>query len=183
MAGSIPAWDEGIIKISNFKFQMKKIYNLEQAIRLAKQLHEQKRKLILAGGCFDILHLGHIQFIEAAKKYGDHVMLLLENDASVKRLKGEQRPINTQKNRAKVLAALSAVDSICLLPSFSSNKVYDELVLRLKPAIIATTTGDRLRRQKEKQAKSVDGKVVSIKQVKDQSTSALANILSQHFYL
>lgn len=162
---------------------MNKIVNLEKAVKLSKQIREQGKRLVLAGGCFDILHLGHIQFLEAAKKYGDHVMLLLESDASVKRLKGEQRPINTQKNRAKVLAALSAVDSICLLPSFSSNKAYDELVLRLKPAIIATTTGDRLRRQKEKQAKSVNGKVIGIKQIKNQSTTTLANILSQHFTL
>lgn len=162
---------------------MSKILNIDKAVKLAKQLKDQGKRLVLAGGCFDILHLGHIQFIEGAKKHGDHLMLLLESDASVKRLKGEERPINTQKNRAKVLAALRDIDSICLLPSLSSNKAYDKLVLRLKPAIIATTTGDRLRKQKEKQATSVNGKVIGITQKKDHSTTALANILSQHFDL
>jgi rfaE bifunctional protein nucleotidyltransferase chain/domain len=137
----------------------------------------------LAGGCFDILHIGHIQFLEKAKKYGDHIMLLLESDQTVKRLKGENRPINTQQNRAKVLAALSAVDSVCILPPLNTNKEYDTLVLRLKPAIIATTTGDLYRKQKEKQAKRIGGKVISISYVKDQSSSRLAQLLSKHFYL
>jgi rfaE bifunctional protein nucleotidyltransferase chain/domain len=162
---------------------MKKIYTPTQAIKLAKKLTEEKKKLILAGGCFDILHTGHIQFLEKAQKYGDHMMLLLESDETVKRLKGINRPLNSQKNRARVLAALSAVDSVCLLPPLGTNKAYDTLVLRLKPAIIATTIGDLYRKQKEKQAKNIGGKVISIAYVKDQSSSRLAQLLSKHFYL
>lgn len=160
---------------------MNKIISLPQAIKLSKQLRDQGKKLILAGGCFDILHVGHIQFIEGAKKHGDHLLLLVESDTTVKRLKGEGRPFNSQKERAKLLSALSEVDSLYLLPSFTSNKQYDNLVLQLKPAIIATTTGDALRKHKEKQAKSVDGKVIGVKQVHNKSTTKLAMILSQHF--
>lgn len=162
---------------------MKKIVSSKQAILLSKNLRDQGRKLVLVGGCFDILHLGHIDFITGAKKYGDHLMVLLESDTSVKHLKGEERPINQQKTRAKILEALSAIDSIYLLPPLLTNKDYDALVLRVKPAIIATTIGDPFRKHKEKQAKSVDGRVISIKKTKDQSTSKLAKVLSEHFYL
>jgi len=162
---------------------MKKIYNLEQAIKLTKKIRQEEKKIVLVGGCFDILHLGHIQFLEGAKKYGDHLMLLLESDTTVKQLKGAERPIHTQKDRAKLLSALSAVDSVCLLPSFLHHTDYDKLVLQLKPAIIATTTGDRLRRHKEKQAKSVDGRVISIKKIHDHSTTKLAKTLATHFAL
>lgn len=160
---------------------MNKIHSVNSTIKLAQQLNKQKKKIVLAGGCFDILHLGHIMFFEQARKKGDHLMLLLENDSSVTHLKGSQRPINSQKNRAKVLAALTAVDSIALLPTLMNNKDYDSLVLRLKPAIIATTTGDPFRKQKEKQAKSVEGKVISIKKIKDHSTTKLAAVLSDQF--
>ena len=160
---------------------MNKIYTLENAVKLAKKLRQEGKKIILAGGCFDILHVGHIQFLDSAKKHGDHMMLLLENDKTVKRLKGEKKPINSQKNRAKILTALTSVDSVCLLPSFSTNKAYDSLVLRLKPAIIATTVGDLFGKQKQKQAKSVGGKLVSIKNIKNQSSSRLAEMLSQQF--
>lgn len=167
----------------DFKVSMNKILNLTQAIKISKKVRDSGGKLVLAGGCFDILHLGHIQFIEGAKKHGDFLLLLLESDATVKHLKGEGRPINTQKNRAKVLAALSDVDAIYSLASFLSHKEYDNIVLQLKPAIIATTTGDALRSHKEKQAKSVDGKVIRIKKVQDHSTTKLAKTLSQHFTL
>lgn len=158
---------------------MNKVLSLTRAISLNKDLRLQKKKLVLVGGCFDILHAGHIQFLKKAKKYGDHLMVLLESDETVKRLKGQHRPINSQKNRAIVLSALESVDSVSLLPPLSSNKAYDALVLRLKPAIIATTTGDLFRKQKEKQAKRVAGRVVSIKNVKDFSTTRLTQLLSK----
>lgn len=162
---------------------MKKIYNLERAIKVSKAVRDNGGKLVLAGGCFDILHVGHIHFLEKAKQYGDHLMLLLESDGTVKRLKGNNRPINSQKNRAVLLAALSSVDSICLLPPLETNKAYDSLVLRLKPAIIATTSGDPFRKQKEKQAKSVNGKVMSIKNIHHHSTTQLAEVILQNSYL
>lgn len=158
---------------------MKKIHNLTRSVKLAKKLHEEGKKLVLAGGFFDILHIGHIHFLQKAKLHGDHLMLLLESDETAKRLKGQNRPINSQENRARVLAALTSVDSIVLLPSFATNKAYDRLVLQVKPAIIATTIGDPYRKQKEKQAKSVGGKVVSIKNLPYHSTTRLAQLLSQ----
>ncbi|MBP9719488.1 MAG: adenylyltransferase/cytidyltransferase family protein [Candidatus Levybacteria bacterium] len=159
---------------------MNKILNIDKAVQVSKVVRDTGGKLVLAGGCFDILHVGHIQFFERAKKFGDHLMLLIESDETVKRLKGVNRPINSQKNRARVLTALSTVDSVCLLPSISTNKAYESLVLRLKPAIIATTTGDLFQKQKEKQAKSVDGKVIRIKNLKDHSTTRIAQLLSQN---
>lgn len=162
---------------------MTKIHSVQASIKLAKKLHSAGKKIVLAGGCFDLLHLGHIYFFEQAKKQGDFLLLLLESDETVRSLKGENRPIHTQKVRAKMLAALEAVDGVCLLPPLGTNKAYDELVLHLKPAIIATTKGDLFQKHKRRQAKLADGKVVAIKKLMDHSTSMLAKHISQNFYL
>ena len=162
---------------------MIKIHTVSSSIKIAKQIHTTGKKLILAGGCFDILHLGHIYFLEQAKKHGDFLMLLLESDQTVKSLKGEKRPINSQKHRAKMLQALEAVDYVCLLPPLRTNKAYDQLVLRLKPAIIATTKGDLFQKHKKRQAQLVDAKVVAIKKISGSSTSELAKQIHEQFYL
>lgn len=162
---------------------MAKIHHLLSSIRIAKQIHMSEKKLVLVGGCFDILHLGHIYFLEQAKKQGNFLMVLLESDETVKKLKGENRPINDQKTRAKMLAALESVDYVCMLKPLYTNKAYDELVLRIKPAIIATTKGDLFQSHKKRQARQIDGKVVIIRKISDHSTSMLAKNIAKEFYL
>lgn len=162
---------------------MSKIHTIPSSIKIAKQIHSSGKKLVLAGGCFDLLHLGHVYFLEQAKKQGDFLMLLLESDDTVKKLKGDKRPINTQKNRAKMLAAFEAVDYVAVLPALHTNKEYDQLVLRLKPAIIATTKGDLFQKHKRRQANLIDAKIVSVKKIADYSTSQLAKQIFDEFYL
>lgn len=163
---------------------MKKILTIEEAIRISIRLRKQNKTIVLGGGCFDILHLGHIEFLKKAKKSGDFLFLLLENDESIKRQKGNDRPINSQKDRAKVLASLSDVDYIIPLTLMNSNKDYDNLILRLKPAIIATTKNDSARFHKERQAKLVGGKVIDVvNRISGKSTSDLAKIILKDYYL
>ena len=89
-----------------------KIKDLTQIARIAKRLKEQKRKIVFTNGCFDILHRGHASYLEKAKALGDVLILGLNSDESITRLKGENRPINTLEDRAFLLAALESVDYV-----------------------------------------------------------------------
>ena len=79
-----------------------------------KQLRAQERKIVFTNGCFDILHKGHVFYLEKAKRMGDILIVGLNSDASIKRLKGDSRPINDEDARSAVLAALEAVDYIVI---------------------------------------------------------------------
>lgn len=157
---------------------MKKIITLNRAQNLIKQLKQKAKTIVLAGGCFDLLHLGHLKFLEAAKKQGDTLIIALESDENVKRLKGVGRPINSQKDRAKLLAALDFVDYVLLLPKMPTHQDYFNLVKYLKPDVIAVTDGDPKLKLKRQQAKLVGGKVKTvIKLIKTISTRQLVKIL------
>lgn len=167
------------MKTKNLKL-MRKIISIEQANQIAEQLHRQNKRIILVGGCFDVLHIGHITFLENAKKHGDILIILLESDETITKTKGAKRPINTQNDRARILAALTAVDIVLLLPQDMSDQAYDDMVITLKPAIIATTSGDSNRYHKERQAKLVDAKVIDVTQpITDQSTTKLVHLLEE----
>lgn len=99
------------------------------------------RKIVLVGGCFDILHPGHVFFLKEAKKAGDILIVLLESDKKVRELKGLNRPVQTQKDRAKVLSALRYVDRVICLPFIEHEFQYDQLIAKIKPDIIALTRG------------------------------------------
>src|SRR3989344_2564471 len=96
-------------------------------------------KKVLVGGCFDLLHYGHIVFLNEAKKHGDSLVVALESDENVRRLKGEHRPIHTQKERKTMLEALSAVDEVIPLPPMTTDREYADLVTRLRPHVIVVT--------------------------------------------
>src|SRR3989344_3259410 len=118
---------------------MNRIIKPKEAIRISKKLRDKEKSIVLVGGCFDILHLGHIKFLESAKKLGDILFVLLESDESVLGLKGKDRPINNQIERAQVLSSLSIVDYVVLLPLMKTDRDYDKLITYIKPAFIATT--------------------------------------------
>jgi rfaE bifunctional protein nucleotidyltransferase chain/domain len=138
---------------------------------------KSKGRVVLTGGCFDILHIGHVRFLSEAKGMGDYLVVLLESDKSVKKLKGENRPVFIQKERAEMLTALRSVDLIVLLPMMEKDRDYLNLVMKIKPDIIAVTEGDPLIEKKQGQAKEVGGELKVIPLVKTFSTSELAKIL------
>lgn len=158
---------------------MDKIVDIKQAVLVSEKLKKHNKAIVLVGGCFDILHQGHIKFLEKAKKQGDFLFVLLESDEKITKIKGKNRPINQQRRRAEVLSKLKFVDFIITLPFFKADKDYDHLVFELKPDIIATTKGDPARFHKERQAKVLKIKVVDvIKRIPNQSTTRLINNLS-----
>ena len=103
---------------------MKKIIELESITGIIKELKQNNKSIVLVGGCFDILHKGHIAFLEKAKGYGEVLIVILESDETLKHIKGEKRPINNQKKRAENLAGLKAVSFVLRIPHLSNNQDY-----------------------------------------------------------
>jgi D-beta-D-heptose 7-phosphate kinase/D-beta-D-heptose 1-phosphate adenosyltransferase len=108
------------------------IKSLEEITRLSQVLKKEKKKIVFTNGCFDILHIGHVKYLEEAKSYGDILIIGLNSDESVKRLKGESRPINTQDDRAYLLASLEAVDFVVC---FEQDTPYS-LIKAIQPHIL-----------------------------------------------
>src|SRR3989338_7164381 len=133
---------------------MKKTIGVAQASSISKKIKSSGKRIVLAGGCFDILHIGHITFLEKAKKEGDVLMVLLESDESIRKSKGGNRPINTMEDRARILAALKSVDIVVKLPHMGSDKEYDDLIEKIQPAVLASAIGDRAIDHKKRQAKT-----------------------------
>ena len=97
--------------------------------KISSRLKEQNKKVVFTNGCFDILHKGHVSYLNIAKSFGDVLILGLNSDASVKRLKGETRPINTEDDRAYILSALECVDYVVI---FDEDTPY-ELIKMVQP--------------------------------------------------
>lgn len=159
---------------------MKRAVRIKEAIERSKKMRAEGKRIVLVGGCFDIIHVGHVEFLKKAKEKGDALFVLLESDEKVKQIKGESRPIHTQEERAKVLSALEPVDYVILLPYFTKDQDYDNLVMQIKPDIIATTKADRYKIHKERQAKLLNAQVLDvIDRLPNKSTNLLAQKLSQ----
>lgn len=159
---------------------MDKIVTVGQAIQIAQDFHKKSKRIVLVGGCFDILHIGHITFLERAKAAGDVLFVLLEADESIRKIKGENRPISNQEDRARILAAIEVVDEVILLSPDLKGQDYDELIMQLKPAIIATTQGDPKRYLKERQASFVNARIIDVTDViRGQSTTRLIRLLGK----
>ncbi len=134
-------------------------------------------RIVLTGGCFDILHIGHVRFLSEAKGMGDYLVVLLESDGNVKKLKGKDRPVFIQKERAEVLSSIRSIDLIVLLPMMENNSDYLNLVMKIKPDIIAVTEDDPHFEKKRRQAEEIGGELKIISLTKTFSTSKLTKIL------
>jgi D-beta-D-heptose 7-phosphate kinase/D-beta-D-heptose 1-phosphate adenosyltransferase len=134
-------------------------------------------KIVLTGGSFDILHIGHVKFLSEAKGAGDYLIILLESDQKVKKLKGSNRPVFIQRERAEMLAALASVDLIVLIPMMENDADYLNLVTKIKPDIIAVTENDPQIENRRRHAKEVGGELKIIPLTKTFSTSKLAKII------
>ncbi len=135
------------------------------------------RKIVLVGGCFDLLHFGHISFLKQAKALGDYLVIALESDENVRRMKGNARPIHSQTQRKEMLESLSFVDEVIALPPMHGDQDYYELVRKIKPAIIAVTEGDAAKIKKMDQANEVGATFVEIPKIHTPSTSQLVKLL------
>ena len=110
-----------------------KIIDLEELRARAKELRAAGKKLVATNGCFDLLHPGHVRYLQAARALGDALAVGLNGDRSVRELKGPGRPINNERDRAEVLAALESVDFVTIFPEVRATRFIEMAV----PAIYA----------------------------------------------
>lgn len=109
-----------------------KLYSSSAIRNLTRRLQKQRKKIVFTNGCFDILHAGHVDYLEKAKRFGDFLILGLNSDHSTRRLKGPERPINHEKDRAKVLSALSCIDAVVIFDEDTPIK----LIKAVKPNVL-----------------------------------------------
>lgn len=154
-----------------------KIFPESKIGKIVSQLQKSGKSIVLVGGCFDILHVGHVKFLDLAKRYGDVLMVLLESDEKVRSLKGKNRPLFTVAERAKVLSALVPVDYVVILQLTKNDNDYEKIIKKIRPKVIAVTEQDPHLTKKRDHAASVSAKLVVVPHIKTHSTSKLAQML------
>ncbi|MBI2617466.1 adenylyltransferase/cytidyltransferase family protein [Candidatus Gottesmanbacteria bacterium] len=156
---------------------MTKILSIAQAATSVQRIKNQGKTVILVGGCFDILHVGHVKFLKAAKQKGGHLFVLLESDETVQKIKGKNRPFFTQRERAEMLSELQSIDFVILLPPLGTDEEYHTLISSLRPDIIAVTPNDPHLEKKRLHAHRVGAKIVFIPHINPFSTTRVINHL------
>ncbi|MEB0261505.1 MULTISPECIES: D-glycero-beta-D-manno-heptose 1-phosphate adenylyltransferase [unclassified Mucilaginibacter] len=149
-----------------------KITTLPQLIASIAAWKSEGKKVVFTNGVFDLLHLGHITYLSKAAELGDKLIIGLNADASVKRLKGESRPVNDQNNRAALLAALFFVDAVILFEEDTPR----ELITHLMPDVLvkgADYTVENIAGAKEVLANG--GEVKTITLVDGYSSTSIIN--------
>ena len=122
-----------------------------------KKIFENKIT-VLVGGCFDIFHYGHLNFLKEAAKKGDFLIVALESDEYIYKSK-KRNSFHNQIQRAEILASLKMVDMVILLPHIFTNKDYFDLVKKIIPKVIAITKNDPMIKNKQIQINQVGGKL------------------------
>ncbi|MGB2705573.1 MAG: D-glycero-beta-D-manno-heptose 1-phosphate adenylyltransferase [Candidatus Omnitrophota bacterium] len=149
---------------------MNKIKSAAEIKKVAAGLRRKGKKIVFTNGCFDILHYGHIKYLERCKKLGDILIIGLNSDSSVRKIKGKRRPVTGEKERAAILASLEFVDYITIFSETTPAK----LITRVTPCILAKG-GDWGKSEIVGSAyvKKKGGKVVTIPFIKGYSTTRI----------
>ena len=151
---------------------MGQIITKNEAKNIVEKLKKEGKTTVFTNGCFDILHIGHTRYLKQSAKCGDVLIIGLNSDSSVKRLKGESRPINTELDRAELLSELSFVDYVVIFEQDSPIELLDEI----KPDIY--TKGADYTLETLPEAKTVlknGGKVEFINLIEGKSTTNIIN--------
>jgi rfaE bifunctional protein nucleotidyltransferase chain/domain len=136
------------------------------------------KTIVFTNGCFDILHVGHVRYLAAAKRLGDILVVGLNSDASVRELKGIGRPLNSQDDRAEVMAALEAVDHVIIF----AEKRVSHLLRQMRPQIYAKGgdyTVDSLDSEEVVALKEIKARIEILPLVPGKSTSKLVQAIQQ----
>lgn len=147
------------VKVEKDNLFMSKIISLKQIAKL--KLLTLGKRTVVVGGCFDIFHYGHLFFLKSAKREGEFLIVFLESDEFIKQKK-KRMSVHNQKQRAELLETLTIVDMVILLPFFTKDNEYLNLVKQVKPDVIAVTRGDKKIGLKEKQARAINGIVKEV---------------------
>lgn len=148
----------------------KKVLSPAAAARWSKSFQKSGKRVVFTNGCFDLLHSGHVTYLENARRLGDALVVALNGDASVRRLKGKGRPLVTLKDRARVMAALECVDAVTW---FTENTPV-KLVGSLKPKIyVKGGDWDVTKIPEFEVVSSYGGKALALNFVRGRSTTRL----------
>lgn len=110
---------------------MGQVLSQSEIIKIVREGQKNGKTFVVTNGCFDILHIGHARYLEKTKSFADYSIVMLNSDSSVKRIKGENRPINNESDRAELLTYLSCVDYVVLFSEDSPR----ELLEKIKPDV------------------------------------------------
>jgi rfaE bifunctional protein nucleotidyltransferase chain/domain len=149
-----------------------KIIEMDELAQRARELRAAGKKLVATNCCFDLLHVGHVRYLQAARKLGDVLAVGLNGNRSVRELKGSGRPINNEADRAEALAALECVDFIAIFPEMRAT----EFILAALPAIYAKGgdyTSETLNAEERAALQEVGAEIRIIPFEKGYSTSLL----------
>ena len=152
-----------------------RIVDRPQLIEAIAGARKAGQRIVFANGCFDVLHVGHVRYLEAAKALGDLLIVAINSDAQARRLKGEGRPLMPQDQRAEILSALDAVDFVTIF----DEPTVAELLLALKPDIHAKGTDYTEDTVPERDVvRSYGGRVAIAGDPKDHSSSEMIEKVS-----
>jgi len=156
----------------------KKIQNLRRLKKLILILKARRKKIVFTNGCFDLLHYGHIKYLQDAKKKGDVLVVGINSDSSVKRIKEDKRPVVNEKDRLRLVAALESVDYVVL---FKEDTPL-EIIKFIKPDVLVKGADWNKNNIVGRDiVLSYDGRVSTIKFVKGYSTSNLIKKIAKRF--
>ncbi|HEY3186220.1 MAG TPA: adenylyltransferase/cytidyltransferase family protein [Solirubrobacteraceae bacterium] len=151
---------------------------IDEAAQLAARLRAQGKRIVLANGCFDLLHVGHLRYLRAARALGDVLFVGLNGDAAVARLKGRGRPLMPASERGEILAALRDVDHVVVF----DDDTADTLVARLQPDVHAKGTDYTLESVPEAASvRAVGGRVAIAGDPKQHSTRDMITTILETF--
>lgn len=153
-----------------------KILTIEALLEVVATARLQKAQIIFANGCFDLLHVGHVRYLQAARELGDLLIVALNSDRIVQQLKGAGRPLTNQQERAEIIAALACVDYVTIF----DTPTVSELLLAIKPDVHAKGTDYTTETVPEREiVRSYGGQVAIVGDPKDHSTSSILSQMKQ----
>jgi len=154
------------------------IVSLDELKKIREYYKKKSKKVVFTNGCFDLIHSGHVDYLIKAKNLGDYLIVGLNTDDSVRRIKGEKRPILNQNERAFILSSLKPVDFVCLFDEDTPAKIIAELI----PDILIKGSDWSIDKIVGRDiVEENGGKVVTIDFVNNQSTSKIINTILERY--
>jgi rfaE bifunctional protein nucleotidyltransferase chain/domain len=152
-----------------------RILDRAELVEQIKAARQNGATIVLANGCFDVLHVGHVRYLEAARALGDLLVVGINSDEQTRRLKGDGRPLVSQNQRAEIISAMQAVDFVTIF----EEPTVEELLLALKPDIHAKGTDYTVESVPERDVvRSFGGRVAIVGDAKDHSSSEIIEKLA-----
>ncbi len=155
-----------------------KIKSIKEIEKICEEFRKKNKKIVTTNGVFDILHIGHIRYLEEAKKQGDILIIGLNSDYSVRKNKGPKRPINSEESRSEVLSALETVDYVVIFEEDTPIKMLS----KIKPDIHVKGGDYDINQIVEKDiVEQNDGKVVLVPMIKGFSTTKIIELIKERY--